>query len=155
MAKVLAKKMTVLYKLAREQLSKQFHYDWGLRSLNSVLRMAGTSPPRKHIDFPFISILLCFCLGVVKRQMPDAPEPVVLMRVLRDMNFPKFIFEDVPLFLGLIKDLFPGVECPRIAYPELVQVVEATLQQGGYILIPEQVTIFLSKVHDDTANSQQ
>lgn len=79
--KVLAKKMTVLYALAQEQLSKQCHYDWGLRSLNSVLRMA----------------------GVMKRQSDDLPEAVVLMRVLRDMNFPKFIFEDVPLFLGLIK----------------------------------------------------
>lgn len=37
----MAKKMTVLYKLAKEQLSKQFHYDFGLRALKSVLVMAG------------------------------------------------------------------------------------------------------------------
>lgn len=60
-AKVLAKKMTVLYKLAREQLSKQYHYDWGLRALTAVLRMAGT----------------------LRRESPELSEMVVLMRALR------------------------------------------------------------------------
>ena len=38
---ILAKKMTVLYKLAQGQLSKQYHYDFGLRALKAVLVMAG------------------------------------------------------------------------------------------------------------------
>ena len=53
--------MTVLYKLAREQLSKQHHYDFGLRALKSVLVMAGE----------------------LKRSAPDIDEDVVLMRALR------------------------------------------------------------------------
>nr|NVI73046.1 dynein heavy chain at 89D [Cucujiformia] len=116
-AKVLAKKMTVLYKLAREQLSKQFHYDWGLRAINSVLRMA----------------------GVLKRASPDIKEALVLMRALRDMNYPKFVFDDVPLFLGLIKDLFPGMDCPRVGYPEFNAAVEAVFTADSFIILPIQV----------------
>lgn len=96
-AKTLAKKMTVLYKLSKEQLSKQYHYDFGLRALKSVLVMAGQ----------------------LKRQYADLPEEKVLMRALRDMNMPKFVFEDVPLFTGLINDLFPGITADRVGYESL------------------------------------
>ncbi|XP_027593384.2 dynein heavy chain 10, axonemal isoform X1 [Pipra filicauda] len=117
MAKVLAKKMTVLYKLAKEQLSKQHHYDFGLRALKSVLVMAGE----------------------LKRGSADLSEEVVLMRALRDMNLPKFVFEDVPLFLGLISDLFPGLDCPRVRYPDFNDAVEHVLQERGYVVLPVQV----------------
>ncbi|XP_067910591.1 dynein axonemal heavy chain 10 isoform X3 [Heterodontus francisci] len=117
LAKILAKKMTVLYKLGKEQLSKQHHYDFGLRALKSVLVMAGE----------------------LKRGFPDISEDVVLMRALRDMNLPKFIFEDVPLFLGLISDLFPGLDCPRVRYPDFNDAVEQALLDNQYILLPVQV----------------
>ncbi|XP_052562272.1 dynein axonemal heavy chain 10 isoform X4 [Culex pipiens pallens] len=116
-AKTLAKKMTVLYKLAREQLSKQYHYDWGLRSLNAVLRMA----------------------GVNKRKSPEISETATLMRTLFDMNFPKFVFDDVPLFMGLMKDLFPGVDYPRVGYPEFTAEVRNVLETDGYIVLQNQV----------------
>nr|XP_057927697.1 dynein axonemal heavy chain 10-like isoform X1 [Doryrhamphus excisus] len=117
LAKALAKKMTVLYKLAREQLSKQSHYDFGLRALKSVLVMAGE----------------------LKRGSPHLREDVVLMRALRDMNLPKFVFEDVPLFLGLISDLFPGLECHRIRHADFNDAVEETLEDNNYVLLPIQV----------------
>jgi dynein heavy chain len=54
------------------------------------------------------------------------------MRALRDMNLPKFVFDDVPLFLGLISDLFPGLDCPRVRYPRMNDVVEGDLAENGY-----------------------
>jgi dynein heavy chain len=104
-AKVLAKKMTVLYKLSKEQLSKQYHYDFGLRALKSVLVMAGG----------------------LKRQYEQMSEDLVLMRCLRDSNMPKFVFEDVPLFSGLINDLFPGMDCPRVGYEDLKEAAAIDL----------------------------
>ncbi|CAL8251349.1 unnamed protein product [Boreogadus saida] len=117
LAKVLAKKMTVLYKLAREQLSKQSHYDFGLRALKSVLVMAGE----------------------LKRGSPDLHEDMVLMRALRDMNLPKFVFEDVPLFLGLVSDLFPGLHCPRVRYADFNGAVESSLEENRFSILPDQV----------------
>jgi len=113
----LAKKMTVLYKLGQEQLSKQFHYDFGLRALKSVLVMA----------------------GALKRESLSMPEEAVLMRALRDMNNPKFVFDDVPLFLGLLDDLFPGLNCPRVLQESLSRAAIDVLEASNCIVTDKQV----------------
>ena len=47
-----------------------------------------------------------------------------MMRTLRDMNMSKFVAEDVPLFLSLIDDLFPGLKAERSQFPEVMAALE-------------------------------
>jgi len=74
--KVLAKKVFTLYSLAVQQLSKQDHYDFGLRALVSVLRYAGRkkrSNPNMQDEevslsvsiLPTVNICQCFAVTVV------------------------------------------------------------------------------------------
>ena len=46
------------------------------------------------------------------------------MRTLRDMNMSKFVAEDVPLFLSLIEDLFPGLKADRAQFPDISAALE-------------------------------
>jgi dynein heavy chain len=108
-AKTLASKFYGLYSLLRELLSKQTHYDWGLRAVKSVLVVAGG----------------------FKRAEPDLPEQDLLMRALRDFNTPKIVAQDEVVFFGLLHDLFPGIDPPRKTDPDLEQAVKtATVERG-------------------------
>lgn len=40
----------------------------------------------------------------------------VLLMAMKDMNIAKLTSTDLPLFSGIIQDLFPGVETPVIDY---------------------------------------
>ncbi|XP_043931285.1 dynein axonemal heavy chain 11-like [Protopterus annectens] len=104
-ARMLARKFISFYTLCRELLSKQDHYDWGLRAIKSVLVVAGS----------------------LKREDRSKPEDQVLMRALRDFNLPKIVTNDAPIFLGLISDLFPLLDVPRKKDLDLEQMVRQSI----------------------------
>jgi dynein heavy chain len=42
---------------------------------------------------------------------------------MNDMNLAKLTTEDLPLFLGITSDLFPGFEVPAVDYEELIRYI--------------------------------
>lgn len=75
----------------------------------------------------------------------------VLMQALRDFNMPKIVSEDVPVFLGLIRDLFPGLEVERQTDAEFELIVRQTSLELK--LQPEDTFILKVRISPHTSAS--
>ena len=118
-AKSLAKKMIAIMELSQQQLSKQDHYDYGLRSFVIPISRAA---------------------GAMKRADPDAAEEVIMYRTMKDLIMPKLVYLDLPLFMALLSDLFPGVELPPAGATRLTETLELELREHNLQVVPEFIT---------------
>jgi dynein heavy chain len=92
----------------------QDHYDYGMRAVKTTLTAAGS----------------------LRQQFPTENEHVLILRSVFDVNLPKFLSQDVPLFRGITSDLFPGVHTAEDRHAVLVPLLLAACAQLNVQPVP-------------------
>ncbi|KAJ5127831.1 hypothetical protein N7448_008610 [Penicillium atrosanguineum] len=110
-AKSLSKQTVPFFDHCASQLSKQAHYDFGLRALKSVLVSSG---------------------GLKRARIANADgeigpdevvEPQIIVQSLRETIAPKLVREDVERMLHIQVEDFPGVDYVPANYEKLTQAI--------------------------------
>ncbi|EAN79214.1 dynein heavy chain, putative [Trypanosoma brucei brucei TREU927] len=125
-AKNLAKKIVEMYRLSGQLMSKQQHYDWGLRSLKAVLHLAGSLVQKWKADNG-------------GNAASEKQEEELVLQSLSINMLSKLSVDDARLFRELAVDVFPQVSIREIAYGELESAIEVAVRELGLQLVKSQV----------------
>lgn len=109
-AEELAGKIVLLFTLCEEQLSIQSHYDFGLRSLKSVLTGAGDLKRQAINDNNNNNNEESLKNNITMQDI----EKNVLLKATCNSIVPKLVAEDIPLFSSLLRAVFPNIEITNI-----------------------------------------
>ena len=60
--------------------------------------------------------------GDLKRKL-NFNEDILALIALMDVNLPKFTLNDIPLFISITSDLFPGIKLPNREYENLLNAM--------------------------------
>jgi dynein heavy chain len=86
---------------------------------------------------------------MTKRQELTSPEEMLLMRSLRDMNLSKLVADDIPLFNGLLADIFPKTtNPPKKTYPEIEKVIPDVVKDFGTIVLLDSFTLKIIQLYE-------
>ncbi len=121
-AESIAEKIVPFFKLCDEQLSKQPHYDFGLRALKAVLATAGTL--KRH------------AVQNVKAVENDvfSFEQGLTIRSIKETLVPKLVTDDVILLTSLLADVFPGVDAVPADLDSLSQAIAQVCDERHLIM---------------------
>ena len=96
-AKRLSKQTVPFFDGCGAQLTKQAHYDFGLRALKSVLISSGSLKRSRKLQ------------KADSEQSEQEIEPQIIVQSIRETIAPKLIRDDVETMIGVEQEAFPGV----------------------------------------------
>ncbi len=121
-SKDLASKIVSLFKLSKQLLSHQRHYDWGLRALKAVLNSGGR---------------LIQSYKQEGQEVTSVVEYEILIKAVRVNTLSKLTYNDTRKFLALIGDVFPGIESTDITGGELEAAIKEVMKEKPFFLVED------------------
>ncbi|XP_071781183.2 cytoplasmic dynein 2 heavy chain 1 [Centroberyx gerrardi] len=120
---ILGRKLVAIFNLARELLTPQQHYDWGLRALKTVLKGCGSLLQQQRRS----------------QDKNKIQESGLVVQALRLNTMSKLTFADSSRFDALVRDVFSGVNFTDVEDQTLMHALDQVYKEARLELIPSQL----------------